>query len=385
MNITDNSTKSNPVKILITGDLCPQNRIEKQVLNSDFASVFNDFIDVFNSNDLNVTDLECPLVKSGIPRKKFGPHQKAHPKCIEILKYADIGLAALANNHIMDYGSLGAKETIMLCRNSGINTVGVGTGFAESRRPFYINIRNLRFAFLNFADNEFITSTDGTFQANPINIATNYYDIKKAKEQSDYLILIIHGGNEFYNLPSPRIKSIYRLFIDFGADAVISHHTHHFSGYEIYNGKPIFYGLGNFIYDWPGRINEAWNKGFVVRLKISDKIGFDVIPLKQCNESVGVFHLDHEENQAFIGEICNLNEIIADDSRLEAEFIKYCTSVFPMYDAFIEPYFGKFITSVRKRGLFPKLMNEKKRLLLLNITRCESHRDVLLRLLKQFE
>jgi poly-gamma-glutamate synthesis protein (capsule biosynthesis protein) len=80
-----------------------------------------------------------------------------------------------------------------------------------------------------------------------------------------------------------------------------------------------------------------------------------------------------------------LNSIIADDKLLETEFQKYCEQVLPMYDAFIEPYFGKIITSLRKRGLFPKLMGRRKRLLLLNITRCESHKEVLHYLLKKNE
>ena len=56
-----------------------------------------------------------------------------------------------------------------------------------------------------------------------------------------------------------------------------------------------------------------------------------------------------------------------------------------MYDSFIEPYFGKIIASLRKRGLFPKLLSRRKRLLLLNLMRCDSHRDVLIRMLSRYE
>ena len=114
------------------------------------------------------------------------------------------------------------------------------------------------------------------------------------------MILNVHGGNEFYHLPSPRIKELYRHYINIGADAVISQHTHAYSGYEVYEGKPIFYGLGNFIYDWPGKVNSSWNKGYVVRLNISDKIDFEIIPLEQCNEKPGVFYLSDDEDKAFM-------------------------------------------------------------------------------------
>jgi len=206
-----------------------------------------------------------------------------------------------------------------------------------------------------------------------------------SREEHDFLIVIAHAGNEFYELPSPRTKRLYRSLVDLGADAVVSHHTHAFSGYETYRSKPIFYGLGNFLYDWPGKRNESWNRGYVVRLSMSDRIGFEIIPLKQCDEKAGVFRLNDQEQEAFLKEVERLNGIIADDRQLEASFQAYCEKVFPMYDAFLEPYFGKGITALRKRGFFPRLLSARKRLLYLNLIRCESHREVLLRLLKKNE
>lgn len=373
------------IKILITGDFCPINRIEDLALKQDYSSIFNDFIDVFRGNDLNVVDLECPLTRSNSARPKTGPHQKAHPDCINILKFTEVGLAAMSNNHIMDYDSQGAEETINLCRKHGIQTLGIGRNANEASKPYSVVIKSKKIAFLNYADNEFLNTPDGSFISNPIDPVGCFYDIQNAKESHDYIIVIVHAGNEFYELPSPRTKKMYRYFIDLGADVVVSHHTHAWSGYEIYNSKPIFYGLGNFIYDWPGKRNSRWNQGYVIRLKFSGGSDFEIIPLNQCNDRPGVFHLNSKEKDLFNEEISRLNKIIFDDQLLETEFRKYCKSVFPMYDAFIEPGFGKYIASLRKRGFFPKLMSRQKRLLLLNLTRCESHRDVLLRMLKQYE
>jgi poly-gamma-glutamate synthesis protein (capsule biosynthesis protein) len=196
---------------------------------------------------------------------------------------------------------------------------------------------------------------------------------------------MIHGGNEFYHLPSPRIKSLYRFFIDAGADAVISNHTHCFSGYEVYEGSPIFYGLGNFIYDWPGKIKTEWNRGYVVRLLLSEKVDFEIIPLKQGNDCPGVFHLTEREKEIFDQDIILRNQIISDDKRLNEAFDQFVDRNRSMYDAFIEPYFGRFAGALRKRKLLPNMMSRKKRLLLLNIIRCEAHREVLLRMLKDYE
>jgi poly-gamma-glutamate synthesis protein (capsule biosynthesis protein) len=372
-----------PINILFTGDFCPHNRIEQLSKEGKYQEVFNDFIDVFEGNDLNVTDVECPLTQSKKRIPKTGPYQFAAAHNIGILTYAKIGLAAMANNHIMDCDAEGVLDTITACHKAGIKTVGIGRSSLEKRKPYSTEIKGKKIAIINFAENEFITAPGGEMAANNLDLVNNYYDITAAKKEHDFVILMVHGGNEFYSLPSPRIKETYRFFIDIGADAVISNHTHCFSGYEVYHGKPIFYSLGNFIYDWQERINTDWNTGYAVRLKITEKIEFDIIPLKQNNEVPGLFHLNEVEKKQFEEKLTSLNTTIEDDGKLAEAFNHYCQTVKRMYDSFIEPNFGKTIASLRARGFFPKLMKNKKRLLLLNLTRCEAHRDVLLNLLSK--
>ena len=81
---------------------------------------------------------------------------------------------------------------------------------------------------MTYADNEFLTTSEGIYSANPLDTVKCYYDIKEAKESHHYVIVIVHGGNEFYNLPSPRTKKLFRYIVDVGADVVLSHHTHVF-------------------------------------------------------------------------------------------------------------------------------------------------------------
>ena len=371
----------NDIKILLTGDFCPINRVETLALKKDYSTVFNNFIDVFRENDLNITDLECPLTGSMNPRLKTGPHQKADPACINLLEYLGFNIAAMANNHIMDFGSVGAEETVNLCRNANIRTVGIGPTAEIAAEPLILPIKGKKLAVLNYADNEFLSSPDHRYHGNPIDSIKCYNDIQALKQHHDFILVVVHAGNEFYELPSPRTKLLYRFLIDSGADAVVSHHTHAFSGYEVYKSRPVFYGLGNFLYDWPGKRNSTWNKGYCVRLTIGKGTSFEIIPLIQCNDKPGIFHPDEKEREQFFKEIARLNEIIADDEKLESEYNRYCSSVFPMYDAYLEPYFGRIITALRKRGFFPKLISKRKRRLYLNVIRCESHRDILLRLL----
>ena len=77
----------------------------------------------------------------------------------------------------------------------------------------------------------------------------------------------------------------YRHFVDMGADAVVNHHQHCISGYEIYQEKPIFYGLGNFCFDsFREQPVSQWNYGYAVKLTVDKKISVDLIPYTQFAE-----------------------------------------------------------------------------------------------------
>lgn len=99
---------------------------------------------------------------------------------------------------------------------------------------------------------------------------------------------LYHGGKEHYQLPTPRMQKDYRFFVDAGADVVINHHQHCYSGYEQYNDKYIFYGLGNFCFESTLR-NSIWNEGYMLKLKFEDIISFELIPYVQCDDKAGVF------------------------------------------------------------------------------------------------
>ena len=77
----------------------------------------------------------------------------------------------------------------------------------EAAEPFIFRKNGKSIAILNFADDEFITSPDGLYRCNPLEPSGSYYQIKEARQDNDNVIVIVHAGNEFYELPSPRIKN----------------------------------------------------------------------------------------------------------------------------------------------------------------------------------
>jgi hypothetical protein len=372
------------VKILITGDLCPINRVAELVQANDLNSVYNDFLPVLLENDFNITNLECPLYDGNSRINKSGPSLKVDQDFSKLLKFGNFHLATLANNHIMDSGVDGLNSTIRACKKENISTVGVGENLKDARKPLIKEIKGFKIAILNFAENEFSTTHGNEPGANPINVIINFYDIQSARNEADYVFVIVHGGHEYYNLPSPRMQETYRFFVDAGADAVIGHHTHCYSGYEIYKEKPIFYSIGNFIFDWPGKRNSIWNEGYAVQFILKDnKIDFNIIPFSQCNEKAGVLLLNDMEKNDFNLKLKNLNKIINNSIQLLESFNKYARTNKNEYNTMIQPYSNRYLTALFYRGYIPSIISKKKRRLFLNFIRCEAHRDMLIKILQE--
>ena len=370
------------IKILIVGDYCPRYRVEKLFENSRYNDVFENIIPIVNSVDYSLINFECSVVSDSAIKGifKIGPNLRCSENAVEALKNAGFNLVTLANNHIYDFGSKGVIETLLACRKYEIDSIGVGKNLIEAQEIFYRLIKDKKFAFVNFCENEFSIASKNNAGANPLNIVANYYQIREAKQNADYVIVIIHGGHEHYQLPSPRMKETYRFFVDAGASVIINHHQHCYSGYEVYKDAPIFYGLGNFCFDSEKYRNNSWNEGYMVQLFFSnDDIKFDLIPYIQCNEKPNIELLD--DKNLFFNEIKRLNTIISDDKILWKNYSTFVNNRKGQYYSSLEPYDNRYLKGLRRRGLIPSFISRRKKSLLLNLVRCEAHRDILLNIL----
>lgn len=373
------------IRIVVTGDYCPNKRVQKLSLENRHAEIFNDFLPVLETADLAITNLECPLIDYDCPSEKFGPNLRCATKTINSLTFAGFDIVTLANNHIMDQGIAGLQSTLTCLDNNRIDYVGVGKDLAEARKPLVKLVNGQKLVVFNFAENEFSNTNGKEPGANPLSLVDNFNIIRRYRAEADKIIVIVHGGNETYELPSPRFKETLRFFVDSGADAVIAHHTHCVSGYEIYKGVPIFYGLGNFLFDASEKSLGYWTIGLAVRFTLlAESTEFDLVPFYQNRGSdVGIHLMEGVEKEDFLSHLTNLNKIIADDSRLELEFRKFIRSKKKQYLHFMEPYTNRWIHGLYGRKIIPSCYSKKKKRLLLNLIRCESHRDIILNILSK--
>lgn len=371
------------IKLLIAGDFCPQDRVAQYIEKRDYKSIFNEVKAYTSQMDYSIANLEAPVVGSiAKPIEKCGPNLRCSSKAVEALKWADFNMVTLANNHFYDYGDSGVKDTLEACKKEGIMTVGGGMNLHEASQTAYVNIKNIKLAFINCCEHEFSIATENTGGSNPLNPIQQYYAIQEAKKNADKVIVIVHGGHEHYQLPSPRMKETYRFFIDAGADAVINHHQHCYSGYEIYNGKPIFYGLGNFCFDRAIRRNCFWNEGYMVMLEFKhDRIKFDLIPYLQGNENAGVEI--QKDRSPFNSKISELNTVIANDELLKNEHQKWMNQTSKGHKLALEPYQNRYLAALYIKGLLPSFITKRKKLRLLNYLECEAHLERTINILRK--
>ncbi len=365
------------MRVLIAGDYCDRLRVSSYLKNRLYSDLFDDIKPIVELHDFSIVNFEFPLIKSKMsPIKKWGPNLWGNEVAAEALKYAGFNTCTLANNHILDQGSDNLLFTVEVLNRLGFNIVGAGKNLEEASQILYLEKESERLAVINCCEHEFSIAGDERPGANPLNPIKQFYSIRTARDNADYVIVIVHGGHELYQLPSVRMKNTYKYFVDLGADAVVNHHQHCYSGYEVYNGKPIFYGLGNFLFDGASK-NGIWNEGYIVSLDLQKGIKpvYRVIPYNQCDYEPGVHLLKENENTVFNERLLKLNEIIANDDLLKEEFEKWALSNDKDFLSIFQPYNLRVLNGLYHRGLVPSFLNEKKLLHIHDLLRCESHLD----------
>jgi hypothetical protein len=372
----------NDIKINICGDLV--------ITNGHDPKVNSEIINYFSDSTLNVINLECPITKSENKIKKTGLHLKGDEKRISsLLTKLNVNLVTLANNHIFDYGVDGLKDTINFCNNNNINYFGAGLSTEEVKKPFYYNVNGKKITFLNFAENEWANAEHGYPGANALDIIDNVNQIKNEKLNADLVIVIIHGGNEYYNLPNPTMQKKYRFYADNGADIIIGHHPHCISGFEVYNDVPIFYSLGNFLFTKKSEY-ESWYNGIILAINITsnNNINFDLKYIKQSKIDYSVSFLNTNESNIIQKEMEIVNNIISDENLMLENWNDFLIKYKSKYLRAFSPINGIKNNKVKKflikAGLEKRFINKSHYFSLLNHIRCESHLEASLGVLKKY-
>ncbi len=241
---------------------------------ADPGSIFQNVTGVLSQGDVTFCHLEVNLSNRGI-----GPHGKEvarNPEIAAAMKEAGFDVVSFAGNHCLAAGIDAFYDTIENLKNQKLSVIGVGNNIEEARRPAIIECKGTRIAFLDYNS---IVEAGSRAEVNRPGCATlrawTFYeqiepsqpgtpsrahtfpyrddmnamveDIKKAKTQADLVIVSMHSGIHLIPAVIAEYQKDYaHVAIDSGADLILQHHAHILKGIEVYSGKVIFYGLGNF-------------------------------------------------------------------------------------------------------------------------------------------
>jgi poly-gamma-glutamate synthesis protein (capsule biosynthesis protein) len=237
--------------------------------------------DYLKTGDIVFGNLETPISEGRkiLPGEMFF---RSEPGMEKQLKAVNFSILSLANNHTGNFGTEGLEQTFKYLSEGGIKYVGAGENTDEANAPMYIESNGLKFAFLAYVDIDFTPkeygATDKSAGLAFMNKEKMATAIAEAKKQADFVIVSMHWGNEYQTKPSDKQIEYAHLAIDSGAELVIGHHPHVVEPIEKYNGKYIFYSLGNFVFD------QMWSTA--TREGVIEKIIFDKNGVKSLETKV---------------------------------------------------------------------------------------------------
>jgi poly-gamma-glutamate synthesis protein (capsule biosynthesis protein) len=243
------------VRLLFVGDIMLDDGPGRAIAAG--RDPFADFADEFANADVRIGNLECPIASSGKAMASKIYAFRANPQVIEKLS-GRFDALSVANNHSGDYGHEAFLETLSLLDIAGVKAFGGGRNLTEAHAPYLVERNGLRIAILGY--NEF---KPRAFEAGPDwpGIAWSedshvVRDIQAARAAgADIVIPFMHWGWERERAPTPRQRQLARLMIDAGS--------------EVYEGKPIIYSLGNFVFD--GFELPAAKEGWLLRMSVSNE------------------------------------------------------------------------------------------------------------------
>lgn len=322
---------SNSIKIFIAGDFC--------VYQPEKISLGERLKESIELSDIKVINFEGPLQvgKKHTASDFYLRQSHQSPKWLLNNGFNVIGLA---NNHAFDFGEEGLKATKKVFDD--VLTIGCGR-WDEAYKVKSLKIKNKTIGFFSASSADLATLkdrwTDGDkYGCAWINHISVLSIIAEAKTRCDYLIVLPHAGVEYMDVPLPEWRDIYKSLIDAGADAVIASHPHVPQGFEMYVGKPIFYSLGNFVFEKDERCAlPYWYNSVAVSIEITEK-NVHVNPILTYLNENNIVDVDErvESMQRFHSLCCILN----DDFAYMKEVNRFVLSLYSKYENWLLSGYG---------------------------------------------
>lgn len=258
-----NLSPTKKVSLMAVGDIMLSRDVATKIKKyQDYKYPFLKTTELFKKADLTFGNLETPIT----PGRVIHTNEltfRSDPEVVEGLIYAGFDILSLANNHTMNFGEKGLKDTLNYLKEAGISYIGAGENRVEAYQPVIKEVKGLKFAFLAYNDTNMVPAsyeaTENRAGTAFMDIETMQEDVKKAQARADFVIVSMHSGREYTFIPNNRQEEFAHKAIEAGAILVLGHHPHVVQTMEKYQDGYILYSLGNFVFDqmWSQETREG--------------------------------------------------------------------------------------------------------------------------------
>ncbi|MFH1047131.1 MAG: CapA family protein [Patescibacteria group bacterium] len=251
------------VTLLAVGDVMLSRVVAERMRTHGPDYPFSQLHTELSSVHITFGNLETPIAV-GSEVGSLDMSFRADPWAATALQTAGFDVVSLANNHVLNRGTAGLVETIRRLDEVGIAHTGAGETSAVARTAAIIERAGLKVVFLAYT----YDARNSDSRTNPLDLKSLSEDIAAVRQAADVVVVSMHAGIEYAPAPNRQQIEFAHAAIDAGADVVLGHHPHVVQTAEIYNGKYIFYSLGNFVFD------QMWSRetrlGLGVRLTLTE-------------------------------------------------------------------------------------------------------------------
>ena len=256
-----------PVELAFGGDVHFEGAIGAE-LRSTPDLLLASISPVLRGADLAVVNLETAITTRGAPTAKAFVF-RAPPSALSALSAGGVDVASMANNHGLDYGATGLRDSLAAARRYRFPVVGIGLNAAQAYRPFRRTINGQRIALIGATqvlDDELISAwTAGPNKpglASAKDVPRLVQAVRQTRATSDTVIVFLHWGTELQECPSPDQRTLAKQLVAAGADVIVGGHAHRVQGAGRMGKALVGYGLGNFV--WYGTSELSTQTGVLL-------------------------------------------------------------------------------------------------------------------------
>ncbi len=244
-NLRDN--QRGPYSLMAVGDVMIGSRARTRTNEFGPDYIFQCVTPLFRRAAIVLANQEGPIARHAIKLPRHHSY-KVSPRYTSVLRRAGFNVLTLANNHLLDCGREGVRETLKSLRKHGIQAIGVGLNLGKSHQPAIMQAGPHVVGLLGYYWNGRTAARrhrPGSAMDTPEHLAA---DIAKLRPLVDRLVVTVHWGVPYEREPNAEDREKARLMISLGADLIIGHHPHIMQEIELIEDRPVIYSVGNFAF-----------------------------------------------------------------------------------------------------------------------------------------